>query len=540
MNSIGRILNLLRKEIPSPGTDYTGTVTKVEGGVAYVQLAGADINDTPVKMSVNAKKGDTVRVRVNKGKAWLMGNDTAPPTDDTYAKESEVILSNELKKTNVTVKTVEDTAAEARKIAGNTDQYFWHVTSGTDTGAHLTEKPQKEFLEDPENGGGNLLARSNGIAVRDGLTELAQFGATVILGDNTSTHVEIDSDSIELYNSNPTRCLTINASESQVTVPVIVSDNESDIFYTSNDTPTTLNVSGTWSNMPTDSATFELLRVRIEYQIVYVFTLNGNPYYDTIDGGRWLTITNGSGQYSFTGKFNRLDRGIKKHTLTIGYDAVTKEITVSMTDATSITMHGSAYETNITSPAPAMLFGSLAPNGTIGGYSAVLGGNLNSAGNYQTVIGKWNSSSSNHVLEIGNGTSESARSNAVAVDWNGNAIIAGDIVSSSGDISQAFISAYSPFQLLYCHARRFGGMIHFSMEFFINGTFVANYRYTVGTIASDYVPRTIEAGTGHSTDSGYNPVGSVTWIANTNGDLQISLQSTAGAYVFLQGFYPYR
>ena len=46
VNSIGRILNLLRKETPSPGTDYTGTVTKVEGGMAYVQLAGADINDT--------------------------------------------------------------------------------------------------------------------------------------------------------------------------------------------------------------------------------------------------------------------------------------------------------------------------------------------------------------------------------------------------------------------------------------------------------------------------------------------------------------
>ena len=69
-------------------------------------------------------------------------------------------------------------ANNAQQIAGNTNQYFWHTESGTDTGAHITEIPQEQFLEDPSNGGGNLLARSNGIAVRDGLTELATFGAT--------------------------------------------------------------------------------------------------------------------------------------------------------------------------------------------------------------------------------------------------------------------------------------------------------------------------------------------------------------------------
>lgn len=83
MNGISQILNLLRKETKSTGTDYVGTVTRVEGNTAYVRLAGADIDDTPVKMSISAQKGDTVRVRVNKGKAWITGNDTLPPTNDT-------------------------------------------------------------------------------------------------------------------------------------------------------------------------------------------------------------------------------------------------------------------------------------------------------------------------------------------------------------------------------------------------------------------------------------------------------------------------
>ena len=110
-------------------------------------------------------------------------------------------------------------ATQAYEIAGRTNQYFWFTDevkhfptndtvvdlfkvyyeligevytvvtpTGTenpseegwyeefaDTGAHITEIPQEDFLEDPNSGGGNLLARSNGVAVRNGLTDLASF-----------------------------------------------------------------------------------------------------------------------------------------------------------------------------------------------------------------------------------------------------------------------------------------------------------------------------------------------------------------------------
>lgn len=69
----------------------------------------------------------------------------------------------------------QSTANQAKSIADNTAQYFWFTSSGTDTGAHISEKTQTQFISSPS--GGNLLARSNGIAVRDGLTELATFSA---------------------------------------------------------------------------------------------------------------------------------------------------------------------------------------------------------------------------------------------------------------------------------------------------------------------------------------------------------------------------
>lgn len=76
------------------------------------------------------------------------------------------------------IQQADATGKQASTVAGNTNQHFWFTGAGTDTGAHITEVTQDEFLADPTMGGANLLARSNGIAVRDGLTELATFTAS--------------------------------------------------------------------------------------------------------------------------------------------------------------------------------------------------------------------------------------------------------------------------------------------------------------------------------------------------------------------------
>lgn len=62
-----------------------------------------------------------------------------------------------------------------RGTVNATVQRFWVAEEGEDAGVHITEIPKEEWLENPSVGGGNLLARSNGIKIRDGLTDLAQF-----------------------------------------------------------------------------------------------------------------------------------------------------------------------------------------------------------------------------------------------------------------------------------------------------------------------------------------------------------------------------
>lgn len=81
MSELSDLIKMLRNKKES-GSDYIGIVSRVDGGTAYVQIAGSDIMDTPVAMTMDCSPGDRVRIRVNGGKAWITGNDTLPPSND--------------------------------------------------------------------------------------------------------------------------------------------------------------------------------------------------------------------------------------------------------------------------------------------------------------------------------------------------------------------------------------------------------------------------------------------------------------------------
>ena len=49
-DAIRELFELLAKK-ENTGSDYTGTVTRVEGNTAYVRFNGSDIDDTPFRNS---------------------------------------------------------------------------------------------------------------------------------------------------------------------------------------------------------------------------------------------------------------------------------------------------------------------------------------------------------------------------------------------------------------------------------------------------------------------------------------------------------
>lgn len=69
--------------------DTKGVVKRVENGVAYVHYNGSTIDETPVQLTIDAHVGDEVIVRSSGGRAFIVGNGTAPPTDDTKARAVE-------------------------------------------------------------------------------------------------------------------------------------------------------------------------------------------------------------------------------------------------------------------------------------------------------------------------------------------------------------------------------------------------------------------------------------------------------------------
>lgn len=89
------------------------------------------------------------------------------------------------------------TAEQALNIAEGVNDYFWH----DNTGAHVTQVPQADYEDDPSSAGGNTLITSTGMAIRDGQTELATFGANgAQIGQNASgkTRTEISTNGMQI------------------------------------------------------------------------------------------------------------------------------------------------------------------------------------------------------------------------------------------------------------------------------------------------------------------------------------------------------
>ena len=83
--------------------------------------------------------------------------------------------------------TIGQDSAEAYDIATNTTKYFWASNNlSVGIGILITQKTQQDFMDDPQNGGMNILVHNHEVLVRDGTTDL------VIIKDDDS--VEFSDD----------------------------------------------------------------------------------------------------------------------------------------------------------------------------------------------------------------------------------------------------------------------------------------------------------------------------------------------------------
>ena len=100
--------------------DTQAEVLRVEDGTAWVHIPGG-VQETPVRLTMNAKKGDMVNVHVANGTAWITGNGTNPPTDDTTAnaaKSIAIIADDKSEEALAEASRAKDAADRAEAEAG--------------------------------------------------------------------------------------------------------------------------------------------------------------------------------------------------------------------------------------------------------------------------------------------------------------------------------------------------------------------------------------------------------------------------------------
>lgn len=177
MNEFVKEIASTMKQSKTKAYDTVAKVLRVDEKTAYVHIDGG-ADETPAQMAINCKSGDTVKIRVSGGKAWLTGNLTSPPTDDTAANEANK-TATKVKKNYENFKYVteenfnsqEGKILEAAKVATN----FMKYEDGTGL---IVGDMRGDTL------GQNTLLDSSGMAVRNGNNEIVRFGTAPIIITN--------------------------------------------------------------------------------------------------------------------------------------------------------------------------------------------------------------------------------------------------------------------------------------------------------------------------------------------------------------------
>lgn len=130
--------------------DTVATVTRIdEDGQAWVSIPGG-VRETPVKKTFSVKPGDEVQVHVGGGRAWLQGNYSAPPTDDTRANQAYNVASESLDSATI-AKMAADSAQESAEEASAAAAQAQRVTNEIEKYAETAEKSVTDILQDAED-----------------------------------------------------------------------------------------------------------------------------------------------------------------------------------------------------------------------------------------------------------------------------------------------------------------------------------------------------------------------------------------------------
>ena len=282
-------------------------------------------------------------------------------------------------------------ALEAIQLAQETSAYFWYKNgTGEEVGAHITEIPQEDFLEDPT--GNNVYIDADSIDIRDGTTVLARFGADgAVIGQGDADHIEISDTQIVMRTGDGLKVLSIDDTSS--TMLGEVSKDLGIGSLNSISLPLSYTIQG-----DVESDYYIFLTVAYRRSINGVLT--DSSYTFEFIAGTAETITS---LHLTTARITAVYDGDKTISITAYTD------TDSSATPVGIMLQGITYWKLTPTPACGIGVGVEASAG-------------------QLCIGKYNDNDPGNAFEIGNGTSEIAE-NIAEIDWGGNLNAKGSVIS---------------------------------------------------------------------------------------------------------------
>ena len=192
------------------GYDTSAVVRRIEDGTAWVHIPGG-VDETPVKLTINASVGDTVQVRVSGGRAFLVGNRTAPPTDDTTAIKATYVAKN-----------AQETAVEAKSEASEAWHYAGTAKEAAESAQDSADSAAEAAIEawnhaddahqaavSANNSANNALVQLSVVEdVAGTLRWISEHGSYVLTTDTTVTEGSVyfiyeNGDYIPIANPDP-------------------------------------------------------------------------------------------------------------------------------------------------------------------------------------------------------------------------------------------------------------------------------------------------------------------------------------------------
>ncbi len=454
--------------------DTPATVRRIEGDTAWVHIPGG-VDETPVKLTISAKEGDQVQVRVSGGSAFMVGNGTNPPTDDTRANSAysladiaagaaENALGNAARareaadSAQASASAAESAAGDAviaagdaQTAAGNAQQSAdsalvslataqdvvgvlnWITAHGTMTlTSDVTVNPAHVYFIVDAGGDYVVGGTHYSIVSEPKDAELSTYYELTVdesVQNYVATHIAVDSEGLWLI---PEDNATIASSSKKILIAVGGAGHT----YSTAGTYIIQKVNGTDTMIAKFTADGATMQAEGSTQIAHFGYgpgtgsgggTNNAPYYTL--GIRTGTV----GNYSMAEGASNKASGYASHAE--GYDTTASG---ALSHAEGLTTTASGRRSH----AEGRFTTASGDQSHAEGYTTIASGSDSHAQNgytiaqrrSQTAIGEYNVADTtgadgtvrgDYVFMIGNGTAENARSNALTVDWSGNVEAAG-------------------------------------------------------------------------------------------------------------------